>query len=141
MTVPWEDNIDDAHERKLTKYAELRHGSLIRLQLCAASPTNRPQPKVKIKIVIIKLKLWPAAGCEAKVVAELSSHPLGLNVVTEVGQLPAVPLKLAVEVSLHSLSRGGYDSSRIWQERDQVNHQGSVRSRRKDLHGCGPSTS
>ena len=24
LTVPWEDNIDDAHERKLTKYAELR---------------------------------------------------------------------------------------------------------------------
>ena len=27
-------------------------------------------------IVIIKLKQWPAAGCEAKVAAELSSHPL-----------------------------------------------------------------
>ncbi|XP_072021154.1 uncharacterized protein [Amphiura filiformis] len=24
MTVPWEDNIDESHERKLTKYAELR---------------------------------------------------------------------------------------------------------------------
>ena len=31
---------------------------------------------VIITIVIIKLKLWPAAGCEAKVAAELSSHPL-----------------------------------------------------------------
>ena len=27
-------------------------------------------------IVIIKLKLWPAAGCEAKAAAELSSRPL-----------------------------------------------------------------
>ncbi|XP_072037291.1 uncharacterized protein [Amphiura filiformis] len=24
LTVPWEDNIDEAHERKLTKYSELR---------------------------------------------------------------------------------------------------------------------
>ena len=24
LTVPWEDNIDDAHKRMLTKYAELR---------------------------------------------------------------------------------------------------------------------
>ena len=53
----------------------LRHGSQIRPQLSAASPTNRPQPKVIITIVIIKLKLWPAAGCEAKVAAKLSSSP------------------------------------------------------------------
>ena len=53
----------------------LRHESQIRLQLSAASPTNRPQPKVIITKVIIKLKLWLAAGCEAKVAAELSSHP------------------------------------------------------------------
>ena len=53
----------------------IRHGSQIRPQLSAASPTNRLQPKVIITIVIIKLKLWPAAGCEAKVVAELSSCP------------------------------------------------------------------
>ena len=32
--------------------------------------------KVIIAKVIIKLKLWLVAGCEAKVVAELSSHPL-----------------------------------------------------------------
>ena len=58
-------------------FALLRHGSQIRLQLSAASPTNRPpEPKVIITIVIIKLKLWPAAGSEAKVVAELSSRPL-----------------------------------------------------------------
>ena len=56
----------------------LRHGSQIRPQLSAASPTNRPQPKDIITIVIIKLKLWPAAGCEAKVEAELSSHSLHL---------------------------------------------------------------
>ena len=31
---------------------------------------------VIITIVIIKLKLWPVAGCEAEVVAELSSRPL-----------------------------------------------------------------
>ena len=43
-------------------------------------PTNKPQPKVIITIVIIKLKLWPAAGCEAKLVAELSSRPLPLIV-------------------------------------------------------------
>ena len=53
----------------------VRHGSQIRLQLSAASPKNRPQPKVIIIIVIIKLKLWPAAGCEATVAAELSSRP------------------------------------------------------------------
>ena len=57
-------------------FNEFRHGSQIRPQLSAASLTNRPQPKVIITIVIIKLKLWPAAGCEAKVAAELSSHPL-----------------------------------------------------------------
>ena len=53
-----------------------RRGSQIRSQLSVASPTNRPHPKVIITIVIIKLKLWPAAGCEAEVAAELSSHPL-----------------------------------------------------------------
>ena len=47
----------------------LRDGSQIRLQLPAASPTNRPQTKVIIAIVKIKLKLWPAAVCEAKVAA------------------------------------------------------------------------
>ena len=56
----------------------VRHESQIRPQLSAASPTNRPQPKVIITIVIIKLKLWPAAGCEAEVVAELSPRPLDL---------------------------------------------------------------
>ena len=55
-----------------------RHGSQIRLQISAASPTNRPQPKVIKTIVMIKLKLWPAAGCKAKVAAELSSRPLTL---------------------------------------------------------------
>ena len=40
-----------------------------------ASPTNRPQPKA-ITIVIVRLKLWPAAGCEAKVEDELSSRAL-----------------------------------------------------------------
>ena len=54
---------------------KLRHGSQIWSQLSAASPTIRPQPKVRITIVIIKLKLWPAAGFEAKVAAELSSRP------------------------------------------------------------------
>ena len=54
----------------------IRRGGYIRPQLSAASPTKRPQPKVIITIVIIKLKLWPAAGCEAKVAAELSSRPL-----------------------------------------------------------------
>ena len=37
--------------------------------------TTRPQFKVLIAIVIIKLKLWPAAGCEAKVAPELNSYP------------------------------------------------------------------
>ena len=44
----------------------LRHASQIWLQLPAARPTNRPRSKVMITIVIIKLKLKPAAGCEAK---------------------------------------------------------------------------
>ena len=56
-------------------FRSIRHGSQIRPQLSAASPTNRPQPKVIVAIVIIKLKLWPVAGCEAKVAAELSSLP------------------------------------------------------------------
>ena len=56
----------------------IRYGGQIWPQLSAASPTNRPQPKVIVTIVIIKLKLWPAAGCEAKVAAELSSRPLSL---------------------------------------------------------------
>ena len=56
-----------------------RRGRQIRPQFSEASPTNRPQPKVIITIVIIKLKLWLAAGCEAKVAAELSSHPLPLQ--------------------------------------------------------------
>ena len=52
----------------------VRDGSQIWLQLSAASPTNRPQPKAII--VIIRLNLWPVAGCEAKVEAKLSPHPL-----------------------------------------------------------------
>ena len=63
--------------RFTSRCRRIRHGSQIWLQLSAASPTNRPQPKVIITIVIIKLKLWPAAGCEAKVAAELSSRPWG----------------------------------------------------------------
>ena len=58
----------------------------IRLQLSAASPTNRPQPKVIMTIVIIKLKLWPAAGCEAKVAAELSSRPLHVPAIKFIGK-------------------------------------------------------
>ena len=58
------------------------HGSQIRSQLSAASAINRPQPKVMITIVIIKLKLHPAAGCEAKVGAKLSSRSLPM--VTEI---------------------------------------------------------
>ena len=54
----------------------VRHGSQIRPRLPTASPTNRPQPKVIIAKVILKLKLRPAAGFEAKVVAELSTRPL-----------------------------------------------------------------
>ena len=58
----------------------LRHWSQIWKQLSAASPTNRPQPKVIILIVIIKLKLWPAADCKAKVVAELCENLLKVGV-------------------------------------------------------------
>ena len=55
--------------------AIVRHRSQIRPQLSAAGPTNSPQPKV-IKIIIIqKLKLWPAASCEAKAAAEFGSGP------------------------------------------------------------------
>ena len=40
----------------------------------------RPAPQTGLSpkplIEIIKFKLWPAAGCEPKVAAELSSHPL-----------------------------------------------------------------
>ena len=58
------------------KLSTFRHESKSEPQLSVSSPTNRPQPKVIITIVIIQLKLWPAAGCEARVGAELSSHPL-----------------------------------------------------------------
>ena len=54
---------------------DIRHGSQIWLQLSEASPTNRPQPKVIITTVIIKLKLWLAAGCEAKVVRPPKIEP------------------------------------------------------------------
>ena len=57
-------------------YTVLGHGRLIRPQLSAASPTNRPQLKVIITKVIIWLKLWLAAGCEATVKAQLSSCAL-----------------------------------------------------------------
>ena len=50
---------------------QVRHGS----QKAAAGPTNRPQTKVIKTIRIIKLKLWPAAGCEAKAAAEIGSRP------------------------------------------------------------------
>ena len=56
----------------------IRRESQIRRQLSTASPTNRSQPTVIITKVIIKLKLWPAAGCEAKLAVELSSRPLVL---------------------------------------------------------------
>ena len=55
-----------------------RHGRQIRLQLSAAGPTNRPQAKVIKTILIIKIKLWPAAGCEAKAAAEIGSRPLAI---------------------------------------------------------------
>ena len=67
---------DEWHKMMLPWGYSLRHGRQIQPQLSAASLTNRPQPKVLIAIVIIKLKLWPAACCEAKVVAELSLRPL-----------------------------------------------------------------
>ena len=41
--------------------------SAIRVLGDGANPTDMAQPKVIIAIVIINLKLWPAAGCEAKV--------------------------------------------------------------------------
>ena len=50
-------------------------GSQIRLQFSAAGPTKRPQPKVIKAIIMIKLKLWPAAGCEANAAAEFGSRP------------------------------------------------------------------
>ena len=54
-----------------------KHNSQIWLHVSAASPpTNKPQTKVIIGIVMIKLKLWLATDCEAKVVPELSTHPL-----------------------------------------------------------------
>ena len=46
-----------------------------------APQINMLQPKVIITIAIIMLKLWPAAGCEAKVEAELSSCPLSKNLI------------------------------------------------------------
>ena len=45
-----------------------------------APQINMLQPKVIITIAI-KLKPWPAAGCEAKVEAELSSCPLSKNLI------------------------------------------------------------
>ena len=40
-------------------------------------PHKQASTEVIKVTVIIKLKLWQAAGCEAKVVAKLSSCPLG----------------------------------------------------------------
>ena len=60
---------------------QLRHGSQIRQQLPAASLTNRSHPKIIITKVIIKLKLWLAAGCEVKVVAELNSLALWIHTI------------------------------------------------------------
>ena len=46
------------------------------------APQTGLRPKLYIlTIVAIKLKLWPVAGCEAIVVAKLSSRPLGEHVV------------------------------------------------------------
>ena len=57
---------------------------------------------------------------------------LGLSAATEPGQLPAIPSKLAVEISciLYPQVTVG---SRIWQERDQGNQQGSVRGCRNRI--------
>ena len=52
---------------------QFKHGSQVRLQLSVASPTNRPQPKAIITKVMIKLKLWPVADCEAKILVQFSS--------------------------------------------------------------------
>ena len=81
-----------------------RHGSQIRSQLSAASPTNRPQPKVMITLVIIKLKLWPAAGCKAMVASELSSCPLlaalEVNRRSQVSLLSRAPTPVKISVLL-----------------------------------------
>ena len=53
----------------------LRHRSQIRPQLSMASPKIGPQTTAIITIISIKLKLRPAANCEANGEAELSSHP------------------------------------------------------------------
>ena len=55
-------------------------------RLSVASPTNRPQPKVIKTTEIIKLKLWPAAGFEAKVATEISSYAL-VNIYEETPQI------------------------------------------------------
>ena len=65
---------DSCSDAPLGKYI-LNVGSQIRSQLSASSLTNRPQPKVIITKVMIKIKLKLAAGCELKIVAELSSCP------------------------------------------------------------------
>ena len=52
----------------------LKCGSYMWQQLSAAGTTNRPQPKVVITKVMIKPMLWLAAGCNAKLVAELGSR-------------------------------------------------------------------
>ena len=62
---------------------QLRYGSHIWPQLPAASLTNRPQPKVIITKVIINVKLWVAADCEVKVVAELRSLALWIHTINE----------------------------------------------------------
>ena len=67
------DSVILFESKALLSILTVRLGSQSRPQLSAASPTNRSQPKVFI--TINKLKLWPAAGCEAKVTAELSFCP------------------------------------------------------------------
>ena len=78
-----------------TQREEFRHGNHIRPQISAASLTNRPQPKAIITIIILKLKLWPTAGCEATIAAEISSRPLlGMGTSTWYGIRAPIPQKV-----------------------------------------------
>ena len=49
------------------------------------------------------------------------------------------PLGLKVEVSLHSLSRGGFRDSRIWQE--IKSNSRTMKVQKQDLYGYGLSAS
>ena len=83
-------SFDCTHTLEINKHYFTRLGMAAKFGRNYLRPTltNRPLRKVIITIVIIKLKLWPVAGCEANVAAELSSRPLTIVLPKEGGYHP-----------------------------------------------------